>query len=527
MIARMASLLRMQIPAVKPRGLLFAHGTTVPSSADGYQVGCLFQHTDGSAGTALYVNEGSVTSSSFTVITATGTIADLNDVADAFATRLLETGTYQSTAGGGVVLSAANNRPFSLLYDDAGADLSGADVVRGMLSRILLTVDQTAHTNLAVRGQLKLLTGVDVATGIYAPVQGYIEVAGTSIASSGATLSCLSASLEVGTALTAASGGEIAGVHVETTGSGTLTATGTIAGILVDKASGAANWPVGLLVKDSVSPVVIGAAVADSAIDVGAFSPPSTNFLGLQMNFTNSGTSLGRLTGIQVSVGDTSTHSNTIACARFYSEKTSATGSHEHWGIMAQNTVTAGKVANTVAGMFITIVKNSAVVGTDTGDHRACAVAADIDLSGTGDYATTPDMITAAIIATQLGHTGASATGQKLTGLVCAQMGGDSKTITAGAYFKCLRKNSISASQADYGLDMYHDEAGAYLPVSFAVADIRFAASAYLVCYDTALSDNDATSAPKGSIATTTHSTGGGQALFVSDGSNWQAINIS
>jgi len=270
MIDRICSLLKMEKPELT-RGFLFASGATVPSDGtDGYQTGCLFQHTDGGAGTALYLNEGSITSCDFNRIESPGgslTLADLQDVADAFGTRLLETGTYSSSASKGVTLSSTNNRPFSLLYDDAGVALSSAGVVRGMLSRILLTVDVAGSTILPARGQLKLLDLVDVETGIYAPVQGYIEVAGTSISKSGATLSCLSASLEIGTALTAASGGEVAGVHVETTGSGTLTATGTVAGILIDKAAGAADWPVGISILNSTNALTITAATT-YAIDI-------------------------------------------------------------------------------------------------------------------------------------------------------------------------------------------------------------------------------------------------------------------
>ena len=49
---------------------LFAHGTTVPSdAATGYATGCLYCHTDGTDGTALYVNEGSSTSADFNAIT--------------------------------------------------------------------------------------------------------------------------------------------------------------------------------------------------------------------------------------------------------------------------------------------------------------------------------------------------------------------------------------------------------------------------------------------------------------------------
>lgn len=263
MISRVCSLLRMQPPVIDNRGLLFVSGATVPiDGTDGYQTGAIFQHTDGGTGTAVYINEGTVTSCTFVRVESPGgslTLADLQDVADGFATRLLETGTYANTASAGVVLSSSNTRPVAILTDDGGVNLDSGNY-RPLLSRTLLTIDQTGSTITPVRGQLKLNTGIDVATGIYAPVQGYIEVAGTSIASSGATLSCISASLEIGTALTAASGGEVAGVHIETTGAGTLTATGTVAGLLIDKASGAADWPVGISVLNSTTAISVGAS---------------------------------------------------------------------------------------------------------------------------------------------------------------------------------------------------------------------------------------------------------------------------
>jgi hypothetical protein len=54
-------------------GRVIALGTTVPADADaGFAPGCIFIHTDGGAGTALYVNEGTVTSADFNPIAATG-----------------------------------------------------------------------------------------------------------------------------------------------------------------------------------------------------------------------------------------------------------------------------------------------------------------------------------------------------------------------------------------------------------------------------------------------------------------------
>lgn len=70
MLSRIAALLRQQAPDQSAKGLLLASGITVPSDgAEGYATGCLFQHTDGGDATALYVNEGTVTSCNFNAVT--------------------------------------------------------------------------------------------------------------------------------------------------------------------------------------------------------------------------------------------------------------------------------------------------------------------------------------------------------------------------------------------------------------------------------------------------------------------------
>lgn len=49
---------------------LLAFGTTVPADGHvGYATGCLFIHTDGGAGTALYCNEGTTASANFDAVT--------------------------------------------------------------------------------------------------------------------------------------------------------------------------------------------------------------------------------------------------------------------------------------------------------------------------------------------------------------------------------------------------------------------------------------------------------------------------
>ena len=51
-------------------GIMIAYGTTKPTDGtSGYEIGCLFIHTDGSATGTLYVNEGSETSCDFNAVT--------------------------------------------------------------------------------------------------------------------------------------------------------------------------------------------------------------------------------------------------------------------------------------------------------------------------------------------------------------------------------------------------------------------------------------------------------------------------
>jgi hypothetical protein len=71
MIERICTLLKIQKPVPGSAGLLLASGATVPTSGTrGYQTGCIFQHTDGTAGTAFYVNEGTASSCSFQAVAA-------------------------------------------------------------------------------------------------------------------------------------------------------------------------------------------------------------------------------------------------------------------------------------------------------------------------------------------------------------------------------------------------------------------------------------------------------------------------
>jgi hypothetical protein len=70
MLPRLKSLLKIFGPPPSTTGLLLVAGPTVPTDGTaGYATGCLFQHTDGGDGTALYVNEGTVLLCDFNAIT--------------------------------------------------------------------------------------------------------------------------------------------------------------------------------------------------------------------------------------------------------------------------------------------------------------------------------------------------------------------------------------------------------------------------------------------------------------------------
>jgi len=319
MIQRVCSLLRMQPPVILDRGLLFASGSVVPTDGtDKYQTGCLFQHTDGGAGTALYVNEGTVTSCAFKAVDA-GEI----DVS-------LDVGEFSSLeAGSGIAISSSNTSAVAIFGDDNG--LSIASSVYNLRSRMLLTVDQAGASIRGAMGQLKLINGVDVQTGIYTGVQGYIELVGTHSAKTGSTFSCIDASLEIGTALTVDSGGEACGIHVETTGSGTITNNGTCAAVLIDKATGAANWPYGVYVVGETTHQAFVAGVQGTGVYTTTTYPFAVeihNEANADIVAGNTGSSAGIYNRYEIATAQTSQCNHISVFAKLRPKANMADGVH-------------------------------------------------------------------------------------------------------------------------------------------------------------------------------------------------------
>ena len=189
------------------------------------------------------------------------------DIANLSSENAMTVGALADTAGSGIELSSTVVGALRAFADDGNANIG--DSVRNILARTLLDATQTGGTIRSIQGQLKLVDGVGLGTGVYTANQGYIELMGDHTIASAGKVSCFDASLEIasGKALTVASGAFVAGLKVETTGAGTISNSGTCAGVLIDKATGAASWPVGLFIDTGKArtPIKIGTWVSNTA----------------------------------------------------------------------------------------------------------------------------------------------------------------------------------------------------------------------------------------------------------------------
>ncbi len=276
MIDRVCSLLKMKVPK-RNRGLLWVSHLRVPSNvtdADGYQTGCVWLNTDGAAGTSAWVNEGSVTVASWVAFdtsagSAAGTvqfddattgplisIETADQDGDAYLNPFLITGTYASACSKGIALSATNPRPVSFLFDNDGAALGVGDY-RAVLSRVYLCSDQTNAVTLnALRGQIKMANLVDVSSGnaVVAPVQGYLELAGTGARTLNGHVACVRAALEEGASGTTTVGTYLAGFEATLNSTRVYAGAGLTAAFLANVSGGTSKWQHGLFIHgDAVS----------------------------------------------------------------------------------------------------------------------------------------------------------------------------------------------------------------------------------------------------------------------------------
>ncbi len=147
---RICSLLKVKAPEAN-RGYLEASGSTVPTNGtDGYQTGCIFKHTDGTAETAIYVNEGSVTSCAFVpLLTTSNEVADLPDI-----------GPLAYTAGKILVADGDSYEEVAVSGDATLASTGALTIATGAVedsmieglsaSQFIIGVDGTAANNAKV-----------------------------------------------------------------------------------------------------------------------------------------------------------------------------------------------------------------------------------------------------------------------------------------------------------------------------------------------------------------------------------------
>jgi hypothetical protein len=285
------------------------------------------------------------------------------------ATALL-LGSQANLSGSGTKLSSTVPGALRVFSDDGGANV--ADSVRGVQSRTLLTISQSAGTIRALQGQLKVLTGVNFDTGVYTPVQGYIELVNTNTVSASGTLACFDASLELGGVLTVT--GQMFGLRLETTGAGSFAGAGKAAAIGLT-IGGTAAWPIGLYMKsDAVvkgiligdstsSPVLVTATGTSSMVEVNAKLTAVSGILrGILSYVEFSGVNVGvtanlyAIRGYAKVSGTTTDAGNFTAGVQGKLELSGTIGGGKHAAVLAQINSSAGltgATSGTVYGLWV------------------------------------------------------------------------------------------------------------------------------------------------------------------------------
>ena len=192
------------------------------------------------------------------------------DIAKTAVTSIRVGVKHLDTAGSGVAIPSTDDwGAVRVFTDDNGANI--ADSVRNIQSRTLLTFAQSAGTIRGLQGQFKIVGDIGFDTGVYTPVQGYLEVAGTThtVAAAG-ILTCFDASLEIGSGATVTATGYVAGYKAEVTGPGTFAGALGAAFLATNASASTAVWPHGLYIESGAAGVGITInACVTTGIDFG------------------------------------------------------------------------------------------------------------------------------------------------------------------------------------------------------------------------------------------------------------------
>ena len=288
----------------------------------------------------------------------------LIDVVDAYTGMVIETGTYQSSADGGVILSDTNTRPVSFLFDDSAAALTGNN--RAVLSRIYLAESQgSGGTIVSIQGQLKIADDKDFSAGRFCGVDGYMEFGGTTDINSGAYVSAINARIDVPASETVEvkTGGYLCGIHIHTTGTGTLTSSGNSYGIYINDQGTVDDWEYGISVNNSATGIEIATCATDglsfptgstygtSAINMGTFAAP--------ISYATTGKKLVQMYGAYTGT------SGSFTGFRMRARGNSASGTASITSALIQADVIASKYAQDCIGLNVeTIAKDSATLAS-------------------------------------------------------------------------------------------------------------------------------------------------------------------
>jgi hypothetical protein len=112
-MSQVAQALYSIVEAAGPEGITRAQGLTVPSDgASGYAIGCVFRHSDGSAGGTLYINEGTSSSCDFNAVltsptTTTTTLTATTATIPTLDINTITTAVETAEHGAGVIGTGA------------------------------------------------------------------------------------------------------------------------------------------------------------------------------------------------------------------------------------------------------------------------------------------------------------------------------------------------------------------------------------------------------------------------------------
>ena len=276
--------------------------------------------------------------------------------------RAIQIGELSSTAQTGLHMTSTNNAVINSFADDNNTALAD-DEYTNIWGRIMLFKTIPSGTIATVKGTLKSADAVDFGPGVYAGVQGYMELVDESDIRSGAKYWGVDSCFDVasGGTLLVLSGGIAAGFHAELRGLGTATQSSTaiLAGLYIDEQITSGNWGYGIYSPSAA--VNVGAYLRPTVkgMDISVSTVPSAGYGNSWKAYQASAKSDGLAGYFEGHMTGTST-GPTYALGAWMNVDSGTHGSHIYGldvGVYASDAAYAGGVI--VAANFFTYVSNN------------------------------------------------------------------------------------------------------------------------------------------------------------------------